>query len=155
MNNCKPLTKSIIMDFVPKEQRARWMALESVNGATFSGSALVGGYLVDSIGFEGTFLCTAVLQALSLVPLAVLLASNEVPNERDANVVTPQAEPRETEQCMTPNPIIEMKSTRNGRSSWQALPTDSEHGGEDEEDEELQYANGDEDGKVTTNSTQR
>jgi hypothetical protein len=33
MNSTKPLTKSIIMDIVPKEQRAKWNSLELINGA--------------------------------------------------------------------------------------------------------------------------
>jgi len=47
MNSPKALTRSIIMDSVPKEHRAKWSALESVNTATWSGSAVIGGILVD------------------------------------------------------------------------------------------------------------
>ncbi|CAM9535324.1 unnamed protein product [Phaeothamnion confervicola] len=50
MNCSKPLTRAIIMDCVPKRQRARWSAIESVNRASWAGSAVVGGILVVSLG---------------------------------------------------------------------------------------------------------
>ena len=70
MNSTKPLTKSVLMDFVPKSQRGRWQSLKSVNAATWSGSAVVGGYLIDRFGFaKGIFATTAVLQGITILPL--------------------------------------------------------------------------------------
>jgi predicted MFS family arabinose efflux permease len=79
MNSSKPLTKSIIMDVVPKTQRARWNAAESINGATWAGSAMLGGYLIDRYGIVPNFLTTAVLQMSSLIPLVLIARS--VPSE--------------------------------------------------------------------------
>ena len=42
MNTTKPLTRSIVMDAVPKHQRGRWNGLESINAATWAGSAVMG-----------------------------------------------------------------------------------------------------------------
>ena len=39
------------MDFVPKKERARWKALESVSAFGWCGSAALGGYLGDKHGF--------------------------------------------------------------------------------------------------------
>ncbi|KAK9823877.1 hypothetical protein WJX72_006127 [[Myrmecia] bisecta] len=62
-SNCSyGLRKSILMDFVPKTKRATWNSLESVMVFGWSGSAFVGGLLVDSCGFDITFIITAVLQ---------------------------------------------------------------------------------------------
>jgi len=72
MNSSKPLTKSIINDIVPKEQRGRWNSLETVNAATWSGSAALGGLLVDSYGFIPNFVATAVLQLSASIPLAMI-----------------------------------------------------------------------------------
>jgi len=47
MNCTYPLAESILMDFVPKNERARWKSLESVGAFGWCGSALVGGYLAD------------------------------------------------------------------------------------------------------------
>lgn len=134
MNANKPITKSIIMDSVPKEQRARWNALETINGATFSGSALVGGFLIDIVGFRGTFMCTALLQALSLVPLAVLLAGGHVPLERtveeQSTMSIKQQQEKDTEGAveLAQQPLVEL-----GGRKWMALSTESQHGGEEED----------------------
>ncbi len=73
MNSTKPLTRSIIMDAVPKDARAKWNSLESITTATWSGSAVVGGLLVDRYGFLFNNLITATLQLLSTLPLFLVL----------------------------------------------------------------------------------
>jgi MFS family permease len=69
INTTKPLTKSIVMDMVPKQQRGRWQALESINAATWAGSAVVGGVLIDDYGFVGIFVTTAIMQLASTFPI--------------------------------------------------------------------------------------
>ena len=59
-----------------KKHRAKWNALESLNVFSWSGSALLGGILIDEFGYQKTFLITATLQgisALCLLPLLVLV----------------------------------------------------------------------------------
>ena len=73
MNSTKPLTRSIIMDAVPKEDRGKWNSLESVTMATWSGSAVLGGLLVDKYGFLFNNLITASLQLVSTLPLFLVL----------------------------------------------------------------------------------
>lgn len=56
----------------------QWLALDSVNSASWSGSALLGGVLADAIGYRHTFLITAALQLCSILlysPLAALVAA--------------------------------------------------------------------------------
>lgn len=69
MNTTKPLTRSIIMDAVPKQQRGRWQGLESINAATWAGSAVVGGILIDRYGYVGIFVTTAIMQICSMLPI--------------------------------------------------------------------------------------
>jgi MFS family permease len=83
MNSTKPLTKSIMMDVVPKNQRGRWQSLESINSATWSGSAAVGGWLIDKYGFTGIFMATAALQLCATFPL--LAISPFVPKEKTSS----------------------------------------------------------------------
>ena len=52
----------MLNDYVAKRHRAKWNALESVNLFSWSGSSMLGGYLIRSYGFNATFLITAVLQ---------------------------------------------------------------------------------------------
>ena len=76
MNATTALTKSVLMDNVPRKERAKWAALESVNMFSWSGSAFVGGMLV---GFEGlifNFCITASIQLLATVPLMVLFPTD-------------------------------------------------------------------------------
>lgn len=73
MNGTKALTRSIVMDSVPKEARAKWNSLESVTGATWAGSAVIGGLLVDRYGFLLNNLATAALQFVSTLPLFLVL----------------------------------------------------------------------------------
>ena len=75
MNCSYPLVESILMDFVPKEERARWKSLESVAAFGWCGSAALGGWLADKYDYTYTFLITALLQTFgylvfsSLIPL--------------------------------------------------------------------------------------
>ena len=47
-NAIYPIDRSIIMDAVPSDQRGRWNAFESIANMTWSGSAVLGGYLIQS-----------------------------------------------------------------------------------------------------------
>ena len=75
MNCTYPLEESILMDFVPSDQRARWKALDSIASFGWCGSAALGGYLADqpSIGYTGTFLYTAVIQGAAVLLQASLM----------------------------------------------------------------------------------
>ncbi|KAK9864374.1 hypothetical protein WJX84_002708 [Apatococcus fuscideae] len=68
--NCaRPLVRSVLMDHVPPRHRGKVNALESVRTFSWSGSAALGGYLVEVYGFQHTFLLTAVLKAAGWFPL--------------------------------------------------------------------------------------
>lgn len=74
MNSTRPLTKSVLMDAVPREERGRWTALETINTFTWSGSALVGGFIIHrgsslANGIMLNFFISGMLQLLSIIPL--------------------------------------------------------------------------------------
>jgi len=73
MNASYPLQESILMDFVPKNQRARWKSLDSVASFGWCGSAAFGGWLADKYDYTYTFLCTAVFQISALCIWCLLL----------------------------------------------------------------------------------
>lgn len=80
MNCTAGLTKSVLNDYVSIGNRAKWNALESLNTFSWSGSALLGGVLIDRFGYQATFLITAALQgssALCLVPLLLLVQAEK------------------------------------------------------------------------------
>eukprot|EP00993_Chasmostoma_nieuportense_P000754 NODE_1693_length_1411_cov_45.570872_g1607_i0.p1 GENE.NODE_1693_length_1411_cov_45.570872_g1607_i0~~NODE_1693_length_1411_cov_45.570872_g1607_i0.p1 ORF type:complete len:432 (+),score=89.52 NODE_1693_length_1411_cov_45.570872_g1607_i0:1-1296(+) len=81
--NCGgPLQTSILMDYVPKQNRGKWNAVSSVSSFGWCGSAAVGGVLADRYGYGVTFVFTAgvyVLAAMFWIPLMVLVPRREIP----------------------------------------------------------------------------
>ncbi len=73
MNSTYPLNESILMDFVPKETRARWKSLESIASFGWCGSAVLGGVLADQSSYSRTFLYTAGLQFLGICLQSTLM----------------------------------------------------------------------------------
>ena len=73
MNAPYPLMESILMDFVPKNERARWKSLESIAQFGWCGSAAVGGYVSDRWDYTHTFLITAWIQAVGILLTLCLL----------------------------------------------------------------------------------
>jgi Na+/melibiose symporter-like transporter len=69
MNSTQPLTKSILFDSIPRDERGKWTALESVNTSAWSGSALIGAFLVREHGILLNFILTGSLQFLATLPL--------------------------------------------------------------------------------------
>lgn len=80
MNASGPISRSIVMDVVPSNSRAKWNSLETLAwGMFWSGSASLGGFIVDEFGFLYVFLFTATLYSIST--LMLLLIKNRVPKE--------------------------------------------------------------------------
>ena len=73
VNASYPVRESILMDFVPKNQRARWKSLQSISRFGWCGSAALGGYLSDRWDYTFTFFITATIQAASCLFYAMLL----------------------------------------------------------------------------------
>lgn len=73
MNSTTPLLKAVRMDFVAKENRAKWSSLDALTRVGWSGSAALGGWILDTYGWGMTFEATSALQFLALVPLFPLL----------------------------------------------------------------------------------
>ncbi|CBZ25105.1 conserved hypothetical protein [Leishmania mexicana MHOM/GT/2001/U1103] len=74
MNSVFGITRSVIMDCVAKDSRAKWSALESVSLFSWSGSAMIGGYIAKRHGYRCTFVATAMLQfvaTLLMIPAAL------------------------------------------------------------------------------------
>ena len=83
-----------------KEERARWNAAESINRFGWSGSAVLGGHLVDLYGYRFTFLITAGLQLCS----AAILSSLARVVERESSSTYAPVETSEGETKEEPSP---------------------------------------------------
>jgi predicted MFS family arabinose efflux permease len=73
VNATYPLTQSVLMDFVPKDERARWKSLDSVAMFGWCGSAFLGGMIADKYDYTHTFLITAIVQSIGTAVGALLL----------------------------------------------------------------------------------
>ncbi|CAH0515248.1 unnamed protein product [Peronospora belbahrii] len=66
MRCSQPLRRSILMDYVPKNIRARWNALEGLSVFSWSGSAVLGGFLIDAYGYRICFIITSLVYCVGL-----------------------------------------------------------------------------------------
>ena len=85
----RPLKKSLLMDFVPKKRRGIWNAVDSVTRFGWSGSAILGGWIISSYGYGASFLYTGILQFLAAVFLFCLIPlvpNNDNERHREASV---------------------------------------------------------------------
>ena len=69
---CRPLKKSILMDFSHRQERGGWNAVDSITRFGWSGSAVVGGFIIDAYGYSLAFMITGAMLASAalLWPLA-------------------------------------------------------------------------------------
>ena len=72
MNGTGALTRSVLMDEVPQNERAKWSALESVNMFGWAGSAALGGYIIDKESILFNFCVTGIIQFVATIPLFYL-----------------------------------------------------------------------------------
>lgn len=70
---CTGLTKSILNEHVPVDQRARWNLFAVLSATGWSGTAFLGGVLADKIGYRRTFCITLGFHAASCACLLPLL----------------------------------------------------------------------------------
>ena len=81
MNASYSVQRGILMDVVKKDRRGFWSSLENLTAATWAGSSLVGGLLVQRYSFQTVFFATACLYSLGtalLAPIIVLTAGERV-----------------------------------------------------------------------------
>ena len=67
------LCASIMNDYTPKAQRARWAATMQIQQVGWSGSAALGGLIVEHLGYLSVFTITTAVHVTSLFALAPLL----------------------------------------------------------------------------------
>ncbi len=74
MNASQPLSRSILMDYIPKSSRGRWNSVQSISwGLFWNSSAIIGGYLIESFGYSLTFVITASVYMIGTMPILLLV----------------------------------------------------------------------------------
>ena len=72
MNASYGVQRGILMDVVSKENRGKWSSVENLTAATWTGSSLVGGFLVQRYSFQAVFFGTACLYVVGNCILALV-----------------------------------------------------------------------------------
>ncbi len=87
MNASQPLSRSILMDVVPKEKRGKWNSLEALAwGLFWNFSAVIGGYLIGSgNNFRLNFLVTTGIYVVGTLPLIALFNVVSQENHAETN----------------------------------------------------------------------
>src|ERR1700759_1061348 len=78
MNCGKPLMRAVLMDSVPRHQRGRWNSVESIFSFSFSGSAMVGGWLIDNYSYAACFYVTAFTYLISTALLLFVVQLDDL-----------------------------------------------------------------------------
>lgn len=74
MNSVQPLSRSILMDAVPKKHRGKWNSASVISwGLFWNASAMIGGFLIGDDNFRLCFNVTAIVYAVGSIPLFFLL----------------------------------------------------------------------------------
>ncbi|KAL4125562.1 hypothetical protein PRIC2_009144 [Phytophthora ramorum] len=74
MQCTEPLRRSLLMDFVPKTHRARWNSLEGLTVASWAGSAVLGGMIVEAYGYRLCFVAAALVYTCGLALETMLIS---------------------------------------------------------------------------------
>ena len=80
MNAGQPIDRAILMDVVAARDRGKWSSVENLTSFTWTGSAVLGGFLVQRFSFRTTFFITGCLYVLGtlLRALVIPLTAGEV-----------------------------------------------------------------------------
>ncbi|DAZ94522.1 TPA: hypothetical protein N0F65_001538 [Lagenidium giganteum] len=98
MRCSQPLRRSILMDHVPKELRARWNALEGLSVFSWSGSAVIGGYLIDAYDYRTCFFITSFVYIFGMaIELFLLPLTKHAVENASATTTTKKSEDADPE----------------------------------------------------------
>ena len=75
MNAGQPLSRSILMDVIPKTNRGKWNSLEAIAwGLFWNVSAVIGGFLIgDTNRFNLCFIITTFVYIIGMIPIIFLM----------------------------------------------------------------------------------
>lgn len=113
MNCTLGMSRSVIMDCVNKNSRAKWAAVESFSNFTWAGSATLGGYLADAHGYKYTFLITAVLHFFGC---SLLIPAWRSSRKLEAVVMKRSRERREKEKAEKVPKATKSSGVKSNRS---------------------------------------
>ena len=84
MNAVGGITEAVLIDHTSERHRGKWQIIQRVSDSTWSGAALVGGFLVDRIGYRRAFIAPFgfhLLGTLVLLPLLRVVRADKLEKE--------------------------------------------------------------------------
>ncbi|MFO7811227.1 MAG: MFS transporter [Candidatus Delongbacteria bacterium] len=74
MNSTQPLSRSILMDAVPKKHRGKWNSVETIAwGLFWNASAVLGGFLIGENNYRLCFIVTGIIYTIGTIPVIFLI----------------------------------------------------------------------------------
>ena len=93
MNATAPLSRTIVMDYVPRKRRGVWSSLQTVAwGLFWNASALIGGFLIGENNFTRVFLVTAGVYVVGTAIIVPFVSA--IHKEKDPADAVAAASPR-------------------------------------------------------------
>eukprot|EP00923_Selenidium_pygospionis_P037680 GHVN01066016.1.p1 GENE.GHVN01066016.1~~GHVN01066016.1.p1 ORF type:complete len:674 (-),score=114.13 GHVN01066016.1:4964-6985(-) len=80
-NGCSTIDRAMVSDYTKSTQRGKYNAIETINGVTWCGSAVLGGIISDQKDYRYSFTVTAVIYAIGMLlylPVLFLLPRDKV-----------------------------------------------------------------------------
>jgi MFS family permease len=91
MNAAMPLSRSILMDIIPKDRRGKWNSIQAIAwGLFWNVSAVIGGFIVGDSNFNLCFVITTFVYTAGLIPMIILMPM--VGKEREAKDIRSSAD---------------------------------------------------------------
>jgi len=91
---CRPIKKSLLMDFCARENRGFWNAVDSITRFGWSGSAVLGGYLIDRYDYGATFLATGCMLFAAACLWPLLFSTLDALDNRASAATVAKKQPR-------------------------------------------------------------
>lgn len=82
MNATSIVEQEFSSEFITQKHATTWKRLEGLNVLAWTGSAIVGGILIDEHSYCGTFFITGIIQSIALIPLLITVLYTRYANKR-------------------------------------------------------------------------
>ena len=80
MNAVGGITEAVLNDHISNDHRGKWTIAQNLSASTWSGAAVLGGFLVDSIGYRKAFVVPTLMHfvgTLCLLPIVAIVKADK------------------------------------------------------------------------------
>lgn len=99
MRAADPLSRSIVMDYVPKKKRGLYNSIEGIAwGFFWNFSAMLGGYLIEKYDYNLCFIITSIIYLVATLMILLIVPLVEREKVEIESVTIEKTEETETEK---------------------------------------------------------